>query len=62
MTTVEEVEPPRQEREHELLARARWQGALMTRTAGPIWPPIIEQGQLFAWSDVAGETTAGRRY
>jgi len=62
MATVEEVEPPRQEREHALLARARWQGALMTRTAGPIWPPIVEQGQLFAWSDVAGETTAGRLY
>src|SRR6266498_3028205 len=31
-------------------------------TAGPIWPPIVEQGQLFAWGDVAGETTAGRRY
>jgi len=37
-------------------------GALMTRTAGPIWPPIVEQGQLFAWSDVAGETAAGRLY
>jgi len=34
----------------------------MTRTAGPIWPIIEEQGRLFSEAEVAGEVTSGRRY
>ncbi|KPV52459.1 hypothetical protein SE17_15385 [Kouleothrix aurantiaca] len=60
--TVEQVEGPRQQTEHEILARGVWPGELMTRTAGPIWPIIEEQGHLFSEAEVAGEVTSGRRY
>ncbi len=60
--TVEQVDPPRQETEHALLARGVWPGSLMTRPAAPIWPHIESQGRLFTEADLAGERTTGRFY
>jgi len=60
--TVEEVDEPRQQTEHALLARAKWPGALMTRPAAPVFPRIEAQGRLFTEADLESERTAGRFY
>jgi hypothetical protein len=49
-------------RQHDRFQPAWWRGADITRTAAPVWAPYTWQHELVLEEDVAGETTANRKY
>lgn len=53
---------PAQIRPHDRFQPACWPGPSMTRTAAPVWVPLVWQQRLLLEATMAGETTAGRCY
>jgi hypothetical protein len=51
-----------QTREHDRFQPALWPGSDMTRTAAPVWVPLVWQETFLEETDVMGETIAKRRY
>ncbi|MEN9933685.1 MAG: hypothetical protein RLZZ387_264, partial [Chloroflexota bacterium] len=49
-------------RELDRFQPAWWRGDEMTRTAAPVWVPLVWQARMLELTDVECETTSGRVY
>lgn len=49
-------------REHDRFQPALWRGKELTRTAAPVWVPLVWQSRILYEQDVERETVAGRVY
>lgn len=53
---------PQHLRRHDRFQPALWPGYAITRTAAPVWVPLVHQQRALLLDDVEGETIAGRCY